>query len=241
MFGHRLAMRKRVAAKLVRTVQEGKSPMRRLFVLFCLSAVACGGGGSTPTTPANAPPPAPTTASLSGRVETPSAVPVGGATVTVSDGSNAGRTSTTDGNGHYQLTGLQRGGFNVNVSATGHVTAGFSIDLVGDLTRNFVVATVPPPAPPSVVTLSGRVTSTSEAPVSGATLAVSDGANAGRTTTSDQIGNYQFTALQSGGLSLRISANGFNTATVSIDLDGDLTRDFVLVATPPGQKTSGRR
>ena len=219
--------------------------MRTLFILFsCLFAAGCGGGASTPTTPANAPSTAPTTASLSGRVETPSSVPVGGATVTVSDGSNAGRTSTTDGNGSYQLTGLQRGGFNVNVSANGHVTAGFSIDLVGDLTRNFVVATVapaPPPAPPSEVTLSGRVTSTSEAPVAGATLSVADGANAGRTTTSDEIGNYQFTALLSGGLSMRVSANGFNTATVSIALDGDLTRDFVLEATPPAHKKSGPR
>ena len=118
--------------------------MRNLVIaILCCWVSACGGGSSSPpTTPTPPSPPPPTTASLTGRVtETvgTTSFAVEGAALSVVDGPNAGRTTTTNANGDYQLTGLQRGGFTVNVSANGYNTNGFGIDLTGDLTRNFTL------------------------------------------------------------------------------------------------------
>lgn len=132
--------------------------MKKALVVAVLIVVsACGGGSSTPTSP---PPPVvqpPTTANLSGRVtETaPTAsTAVAGATLTVSDGSNAGKSTTTDSGGNYSFTGLTRGGFTMNISASGFNSTGFSVDLTGDLTRNFNLA----PSPRTITeTLTGSV------------------------------------------------------------------------------------
>lgn len=109
-----------------------------------LFAFACGGGKSSPTTPTQPTTPStPTTVSLSGRVtETvgSTAFPIEGATLTFADGSNAGKTATTNGNGDYQFSGLQKGGFTINVSASGYQTQGFGIDLTGDMTRGFTLS-----------------------------------------------------------------------------------------------------
>lgn len=113
-----------------------------LIVVVALSSLmACGGGDSTPTAPSQpAPPPAPTTANLSGRItETfPTAsTAIAGATLTVADGANVGKTASTDGSGNYQFAGLTRQGFNVNVTAANYQSSGFGVDLTGDVTRNF--------------------------------------------------------------------------------------------------------
>jgi hypothetical protein len=42
-----------------------------------------------------------------------------GATVTILDGPNAGRTETTDNEGHYQFQGLTQGNANFSVTAPG--------------------------------------------------------------------------------------------------------------------------
>jgi hypothetical protein len=124
------------------------SPLRtaKAAVSLILLTSACGGGSgsSTPTSPT---PPTPTTAGLSGRVTesvgtTP--FPIEGATLTVADGANAGRTANTNANGDYQFSGLQRGGFTVNVTASGYQTQGFGVDLTGDMTRNFTLSPTGP-------------------------------------------------------------------------------------------------
>lgn len=127
-----------------------------IVVAVLVLASACGGGSSTPTSPPPIPP-APTTANLSGRVtETAptTSTAVAGATLTVSDGSNAGKSATTDSGGNYSFTGLNRGGFTMSIAAGGYNSTGFPVDLTGDLTRNFNLA----PSPRTLTeTLTGSV------------------------------------------------------------------------------------
>jgi hypothetical protein len=110
--------------------------MRLALAVAVISiAVACGGenGGSpvnpTPTAPT---PPAPTSLTLSGTISESaptSSTRIAGATVSVLDGPNAGRTATTDGNGIYRLDGLQSGNANVSANAPGYEEARGGISL----------------------------------------------------------------------------------------------------------------
>lgn len=122
------------------TIMMNRAAMGSVFVSILL-ALSCGGGKSSPTTPSQ--PPAATTVSLSGRVtETVGSAPfpIEGATVSFADGSNAGKSTTTNGNGDYQFSGLQKGGFTINVSADGYQAQGFAITLSADTTRSFTLS-----------------------------------------------------------------------------------------------------
>ncbi|MCL4814501.1 MAG: carboxypeptidase regulatory-like domain-containing protein [Vicinamibacteraceae bacterium] len=112
--------------------------------MFCL-LVACGGsGGGNPAKPsapgAQAPTPAPTTFSLSGKVtETAptSSTPIAGARVSIGDGPNAGRSTTTDAAGTYTFASLERSGFTVTASADGYEPRSQGVDLTANRTVNF--------------------------------------------------------------------------------------------------------
>lgn len=98
--------------------------MIRAACLLVLSVllVSC---SDSPTAPSNEPPPnnnppAQTLYTLTGIVSSAASGPIGGATVTISDGPNAGKTTTTAGDGRYTLTDLTFAGFSVSVSAANH-------------------------------------------------------------------------------------------------------------------------
>jgi hypothetical protein len=110
--------------------------------LAAVTALGCG-GESLPHSPSNTP----RDLLLSGRVTetTPTnSVGVAGASLTIVDGVNAGQSAESDGNGHYRLAGLQRGTFNVSVSAGGYATATFPISLSVSISRDFSLAPVGP-------------------------------------------------------------------------------------------------
>src|SRR5437762_1124451 len=112
--------------------------MKHLPVIaFLVSFGACGGSGtSTPTTPT--PTPTPTTFSLSGQVtESGTSTAIGGAKVSIADGPNAGRSTTTDSSGNYSLTGLQQSGFTVNVSADNYQPQSKGMTLTSNQTLSF--------------------------------------------------------------------------------------------------------
>lgn len=79
--------------------------------------------------------------------------PVVGATVTISDGQNAGRTTTTDGNGYYSLGQLLVGTFSLRVTKSGYETVSRSVSLSSDTRLDLSAAleisapTTPTPAP----------------------------------------------------------------------------------------------
>jgi hypothetical protein len=99
---------------------------RRLVVLLLVSLAmaGCGGSDTAPSTtppPTTAPPPSQTLYTLTGQVTVgASNQGISGATVTVADGVNAGKSATTDGSGRYTLGGLTFAGFSVSASAQGY-------------------------------------------------------------------------------------------------------------------------
>ncbi|HUL73321.1 MAG TPA: carboxypeptidase regulatory-like domain-containing protein [Vicinamibacterales bacterium] len=98
------------------------------------------------------------------------------------------------------------------------------------------------PAPAVKYVLSGIVYNQiqgTQAAIVGARVDVTSGANAGRTTTSDATGRYRLDSLDGGGMTLRISAAGFTTATHTLTLGLDQSLDLGLL--PDGAAlTNGR-
>jgi large repetitive protein len=212
-------------------------------------AVSSCGSSTMPSNPA--PPsssaPASQTYALSGVVSNASGAPIPGALLQVTNAAphpNAGRTTTSDGDGKYTLAELARQDFDLAVSATGYVGAARNVT-PGDATLvvrvEFVLAasttSLPPPAP-IVFTLSGRITSAAGAPVSGANILTSGGANAGKTTTTNSDGRYQITLAAAGLVQLTITATGFSQAERSVTLtqeqpNGTIDATLLPADTPP--------
>ena len=153
---------------------------RALTVALALTLTACG-NSNTPTTPSST-----TTFALSGQVydvivrhTLPVSVErhgIPGATVSVADGPNAGKSTSTDGSGNYSLTGLQpstspppAGDLNIVVSATNYVSATRSLPLWSNQTLDFFLS-----RPPTMSTfhVTGIATDDDDAPVPGATVTV---------------------------------------------------------------------
>lgn len=57
--------------------------------------------------------------------------------VSIADGPNASRSATTDASGRYSLTGLQRSGFTVSVTADGYTRTSMGVTLTADQTVSF--------------------------------------------------------------------------------------------------------
>lgn len=114
------------------------------FVLACALTVACGGGSSptSPTPPATTTPPPATTASLSGSVSSSTGGPVTGATVTIADGSNAGRSTTTSSTGTYRFDNLTPSNGNVIVRASGFEDNGNGLFITGSASLNFTLRAI---------------------------------------------------------------------------------------------------
>jgi hypothetical protein len=98
--------------------------------------------------------------SLAGTVVSGSGSGIAGATVTILDGSNAGKSATTNGAGAYRLDGLQASNGNVSARATGYQDSVRGLYIDGTATLNFTLQ--PVPAPPSFTGVwRGRANSTS--------------------------------------------------------------------------------
>ena len=121
---------------MLTTKQIDRFVARTTGVGLLCATVACGGGSGSPAAPSS--PTGPSTSSLSGQVTdsvTSNAIP--GAVVSIADGPNAGRSATTDASGNYNLTGLQRSGFTVNVTAAGYTPTSRGVTLTSDQTVSF--------------------------------------------------------------------------------------------------------
>jgi Carboxypeptidase regulatory-like domain len=100
--------------------------MNRSSIVFgiAISVAAIVGAcdGRSPTSPNRIAPATQPIYSLTGIVTEPVGVPVEGATVTVADGPYKGKSSRTDGAGHYTLIGVE-GSFNVQVDKDGYTSS----------------------------------------------------------------------------------------------------------------------
>jgi|SRR5581483_1647349 len=94
-----------------------------------------GGHAGTVSSSANVnrPAPPPVTYALTGFVrDQGTGAGVEGATVRVSDGSNAGKSGTTASNGYYAVPGLAAGSFTIHVSAANYNSSDVSVSLTKD-------------------------------------------------------------------------------------------------------------
>jgi hypothetical protein len=95
---------------------------------------------------------------------------------------------------------------------------------------------------PSTASLSGRVTESGSStgfPVAGAVLTIGDGANAGKTATTDAGGEYLFTELRRESFTVSISANGYVTAQMPVDLRTGTIQSFSLPLIAPRKPFGG--
>jgi hypothetical protein len=103
---------------------------------------ACGGDDSptaptpppapAPVPPAPAPPSTPSTSEIFGvlrEIDPSVGVPIQGGTVQITTGPNAGKSTTTDGNGYYVFNEVTRGTFTLRSSANGYEPGEQSVTL----------------------------------------------------------------------------------------------------------------
>ena len=174
--------------------------------------------------------------SLSGRVAATGGTGIAAAKVDVSAGVNVGRNTTSDADGRYTMSDLSPGEMTLQVSAAGYTSQTTKVTLGANQTVDFSL----PQAPAADrATLSGVVSFPSTAPCLGAaTVEVTAGADAGRTTSVDDSGRYALTNLRLGALTVQASAPGHLSRTESLTLSADRTADFSLP--PASNLTTGR-
>jgi hypothetical protein len=94
-------------------------------------------------------------------------------------------------------------------------------------------ATTSPSLTPTAFTLSGQVTdSTTAAPISGATVSISDGPHAGTSMTSGGSGRYSFAGLQQSRFTVSVSASTYVSQSKGVTLTSDKTLSFQLHTAP---------
>ena len=81
----------------------------------------------------------------------------------------------------------------------------------------------------STFTLSGTITSAAGGGIAGATVAVADGANAGKQATTDSSGNYSIANLTQSGFTVTITANGFVQQSKPVTVTGNTTLSVTLL------------
>jgi hypothetical protein len=157
------------------------------FVLLSALAwtAACRVDKGTATTPSPSPT---TTFSLSGRVSSrENSAPIASATLSIVDGPNAGKSTTTDASGNYNFTALQQSGFTVNATAAEFFSQSDGVTLTSDRTLNFLLR-----RQPTEITLTGHVTDAATAgPIAGAVVYI----NGRYRAITDNSGYYLVTGL----------------------------------------------
>jgi Carboxypeptidase regulatory-like domain len=95
-------------------------------------------------------------------------------------------------------------------------------------------APTPAPTPPVATTfnLTGTVTSTAGGGITGATVRIVDGANAGKSTTTTAGGAYSFTGLAVAGQTVNASATNYSSVSKGVSTTSNQVLDFQLAPTP---------
>lgn len=146
--------------------------------------------------------------------------PLQGATLSVAD---RDRTTTTDGTGAYQFTGLAPGTLTVEAVADGFVSRTLEVAVEAG-----TIALLSPALTPSrtlEVSVAGAITDNDTgAAIAGATVAVSGADEATATTGAD--GSYSIQGLAPGTLTLEASAAEYRVATASIEAEAGTRLNF---------------
>ena len=89
------------------------------------------------------------------------------------------------------------------------------------------------PTAPSTVSLVGSVRAQDGAVLSGATVRIAGGSNAGRFTLTNDSGEYRFDELAAGNGSVSAVADGYDSVITSTYIDGATPLDFTLRTNAP--------
>lgn len=189
---------------------------RGCVVLLLFLASACSGNGTT-TSPSplatNLP-----TFSLSGQVTmSGAATGIPGATVSIVDSVNAGKSATTDGSGNYSFAALQQSGFTVNVQAAGFTSSSRGVTLTSNQTLSLTLSR-------SSFSVSGTVTDG----FSGRGLPGASVAGGGKSTSTNADGQYVLAEVLPGRVSISASIAGHETVTRNVTVSSDATVDLLL-------------
>jgi hypothetical protein len=154
-----------------------------------------------------------------GVADADSGQPVGGATVTVND-----VEVVTEGDGRYQLEGLDPGCYLVTAASDGFEPAVQVVAAIAGRTASadFALTLLPPGA------IVGEVTDADDGqPVGGATVTVND-----VEVFTDGDGRYQLEALDPGSYTVTVTADGFNDARDTVAVAAGETTTHNLALTP---------
>lgn len=111
---------------------------RAALALACIGLLDCSNNPAAPTPPA----PTPTTYALTGRVSSAAGPAITGASLTIADGPNAGKSTTSNSAGDYAFQSLTASGFTLSVSAAGFVSKAGPISLTQNVTANVTMLPV---------------------------------------------------------------------------------------------------
>lgn len=133
-----------------------------------------------------------------------------GATVTLGT-----KTTTTDGNGNYQFTGIRSGTYTMTAAASGYVKESVARSVAGtDVTITFGLSPVP------LTTVKGLIYVGNDTAkrLSNATVKLGS-----RTATTGADGTYSFANVSPGAYTVTASASGYLTESVVRDVQGTET------------------
>jgi hypothetical protein len=227
--------------------------VKRLFVLAVLLAAAAACGHDSPAAPT-----APSGTTETRVIALSGNLAFGNVTV----GSTAAATLhiANTGNAALTLTAIQANGsisgvVHADVSG-GAIAAGASRDVTvtfaptaaqaysgtlvvtGDQTSGTNTIAISGAGVAAAFTVSGVVDDGTTGPsgrIAGATVAVTDGANKGKSATTDANGQYVMTGLAAGNMTMTASAADYGSVDKPVTISGNLTLDFSLTrsAAPP--------
>lgn len=182
------------------------------------------------------------TAGITGLVVDGNGQPIIGARVTITGGPVTGRTSTTDGNGQYQLLNLPAGTYTLRVNATGFQSQTQTVFTQVNTTSQLDF-TLTEQVNQLFGSIAGRVTRSDGTALPGVTVRVTAGPSTGQVITTDDQGNFSILDLPIGTYALTFSRSGFSTRTITnIEVFGNTVTsidDVALAASSTGAVLSG--
>jgi hypothetical protein len=141
--------------------------------------------------------------------------PIGGVSVTASNGSIVGQTVSVDSGGFYSLSGLVApGNYILTFSKEGYLAEVVGVSLsssLGASTSNVVLR-------PANSAVTGTIVNSSGTAVPGATIIATSGLTSLSTLSTDPNGNFRLEGLASGWWTVTISATNFQESVVLIQV-----------------------
>lgn len=168
---------------------------------------------------------------LTGTVSNTSGQRIGGATVTVLDGPDTGKSATADSNGVYKFDLIIIGNANFAATASLYSEDRRGVHVNGTNTLNFTLEV-------GKVALTGYAQDRNEVRLAEVTIKVLDGPNQNDAVTTDSDGNYTFSSLTVGNANFSATKEGYTGDDRGVYLNGTNTLNFTLTKIDGGETTT---